>query len=154
MVEKELRSWRKVFESDLPYISYELKQEVEMPALIILDGPLGAGKTTFAKNFIDKENDEGTMSPTYSILYESGDILHGDFYRIKERDEIIQLEIGEYVENKQFFLVEWGKKFIHSIYKELPEEFKVYFLEISINDVCSSNGLKSRNFELIEVSGL
>ena len=152
MVEKEIRSWKKVYESDLPYISYELKQEVDTPALIILDGTLGAGKTTFSKVFID--SDDETMSPTYSILYEAGDILHADLYRIKNREEIIQLEIEEYLDNKNYFLVEWGKKYIHSLQRELPEDFSIYILEISINDMTNETGEKSRNFELIKVSEL
>lgn len=152
MVEKEIRSWKKVYESDLPYISYELKQEVDTPALIILDGTLGAGKTTFSKVFID--SDDETMSPTYSILYEAGDILHADLYRIKNREEIIQLEIEEYLDNKNYFLVEWGKKYIHSLQRELPEDFSIYILEISINDMTNETGEKSRNFELFKVSEL
>lgn len=145
MSEKLIRSWKKVFESDLSYICIELKDIVDAPALIIIEGPMGAGKTTFAKFFI---NDKEAPSPTYSVINETKDIVHADFYRIKDREEIIHLEIPLYLEGKNFFLVEWGKKHLSSIQKELPEDFNTYILEISINDKTESQDIESRNFTL------
>ncbi len=147
---KEIRTWKKVYESDLPYIAYELKEAVETPALVMIEGPLGAGKTTFSKVFID--NDE-TFSPTYSVLSDTKDILHADFYRIKDREEIIHLEIPLYLEGKNYFLVEWGRQHLKGIDKELPEEFNIYDLSIDINsqDVERNSSIPSRNFTLSEV---
>lgn len=155
MKKKSLREWKKVFESDLGYISFELKDTISRPALIILEGPMGAGKTSFAKSFID---DGETMSPSYSVLSESKNTLHGDFYRIESDDEVIHLELPLYMESKQFFLAEWGMKYIKSIDKELPEDFNYYLLEISVNenihDENSDKAVFSRNFSLYGVSDL
>lgn len=148
MIQKEIRSWKKVFETDLSYIAYELKEIVQEPALIILEGPLGGGKTTFSKIFIDGDE---TFSPSYSVLSDTRNILHGDFYRIKDREEIIHLELPLYLEDKQYFLVEWGKKHFNSIAKELPEDFAYYLLEVSINELTDKDGPQSRNFVLFEV---
>lgn len=148
MHKKEIRSWKKVFESDLTYIAYELKEIVTEPALIILEGPLGGGKTTFSKVFIDKEE---TISPTYSVLSDTTDVLHGDFYRIKGREEIIHLELPLYLEDKKYFLVEWGKEHFSSICKELPEDYSSYLLEVSINENSDENLQDSRNFVLFEI---
>ncbi|MFT6630122.1 MAG: tRNA threonylcarbamoyladenosine biosynthesis protein TsaE [Bacteriovoracaceae bacterium] len=148
MIQKEIRSWKKVFESDLTYIAYELKEIVQEPALIILEGPLGGGKTTFSKVFIDGDE---TFSPSYSVLSDTINVLHGDFYRIKDREEIIHLELPLYLEDKKYFLVEWGKKHFSSITKELPEDFAYYLLEVSINEMTGKDGPQSRNFVLFEV---
>jgi len=145
MSEKEIRSWKKVFESDLSYIAIELKDLVTLPALIVLEGPLGAGKTTFTKVFAD---DNRASSPTYSVVNEIKDIVHADFYRIKQREEILHLELPLYLEGKNYFLVEWGKKHLSSIFKEVPEDFNTYILEISINDVANEGAIESRNFTL------
>jgi tRNA threonylcarbamoyladenosine biosynthesis protein TsaE len=139
---KEVRTWKKVYEQDLGYVAYELKELVSAPAFIMLEGPLGAGKTTFSKVFIKAEN---TISPTYSILWENDQNLHADFYRIKDREEIIQLELGMYLEDKQFFLAEWSKQHYHSIDPELSDDFTSYLLEITLNDEESE---PSRNFIL------
>ena len=52
-----VRAWKKVLESDLANIALEMKEVIEPPSVIILDGPVGAGKTTFTKIFL------GTTKP-------------------------------------------------------------------------------------------
>ncbi|MEE2671942.1 MAG: tRNA (adenosine(37)-N6)-threonylcarbamoyltransferase complex ATPase subunit type 1 TsaE [Bdellovibrionota bacterium] len=146
MRKRELRAWKKVFESDLPHIAYELKEFVDPPAMIILDGKMGVGKTTFAKAFVD----ESTMSPTYSVLTETKDTLHADFYRIRSREEILHLEIPLYLEDKKYFLVEWGKDFYAQILPELPENYGHYL--VSIENLESDEGNEFRNFKLFSVS--
>jgi tRNA threonylcarbamoyladenosine biosynthesis protein TsaE len=148
MIEKKIRSWKKVFEPDLTYIAYELKDIVEKPALILIEGPVGAGKTTFSKVFID--NDE-TFSPTYSVLSDTKDVLHADFFRIKSREEIIHLEIPLYLEDKNYFLVEWGKQHLHGINRELTEDFNIYSLEIEIGNSKDEKNPSSRNFVLSQI---
>jgi tRNA threonylcarbamoyladenosine biosynthesis protein TsaE len=146
MNKKNLREWKKVYRSDLPYIVYELKDLVKVPAMVILEGDLGAGKTTFTQMFVGESD---TMSPTYSILSECKQLLHADLYRIEKNDDIIQLELGMYLEDKQYFFVEWGMKFARRLVRELPENFTPYLLEIIINNngADGSEG-PSRNFFL------
>lgn len=149
MNKKLIREWKKVFRSDLSYIVYELKDLTKVPALIVLEGDLGAGKTTFTQAFIGENS---TLSPTYSILSEAKNILHGDFYRIEKNEEIIQLEIPLYLEEKQYFFAEWGLKFARRIVRELPENFSFYLLNITINTNQSSPEGPSRNFTLYSLS--
>lgn len=152
MRERLVRQWKKVFESDLAYISYELKELVKVPSMIILEGPLGAGKTTFAKKFI---SDGETLSPTYSIISESESVLHADFYRIKSKEEILHLELPLYLEDKQYFLVEWGKLHLRSLVKELSQEFGVYLLSLEVNENAQQESDEktsfSRNLSLYEL---
>src|SRR6478609_1911877 len=104
MNKKLVREWKKVYRSDLPYIVYELKDLAKVPAMIILEGDLGAGKTTFTQFFAGEKE---TLSPTYSILSESKNLVHADFYRIEKNEEVLQLEVPLYLEDKQYFFVEW-----------------------------------------------
>ncbi|MBT4793453.1 MAG: hypothetical protein HON90_17910 [Halobacteriovoraceae bacterium] len=145
---KKLRTWTKVFESDLSHIAYELKEMISTPAMIVLDGDLGAGKTTFSKIFID---DCETISPSYSILSETPSTLHGDFYRIKSREEIYYLELPMYLEDKKYFLIEWGKEHYAAIWREIPEDFESYLLKISINKKSLDGQNLSRNFALFKI---
>lgn len=136
MIKKKRKAWTKVLLEDLGYVSFELKKEINTPALVLLEGELGAGKTTFAKTFCEQTN-----SPTYSVLTEHGDILHGDFYRLKNREEIVHLELPLYLEDKNYFLLEWGHEYYNTILRELPEDFLSYILEISINKVNESRDM-------------
>lgn len=147
--EKEIRSWKKVYESDLSYIVYELKEILETPSLVILEGALGAGKTTFTKCFSGSEE---TVSPSYSLVSEVKDIVHADFYRIESREEVIHLELPLYLEGKNYFFAEWGKKHLESINKELPEEFSLYLLCIDINKNDEKSTEQSRNFTLYSLN--
>jgi tRNA threonylcarbamoyladenosine biosynthesis protein TsaE len=151
MNKKLIRDWKKVYRSDLPYIVYEMKDLVKVPAMIILEGELGAGKTTFTQAFVGEES---TLSPTYSILSESKNIIHADFYRLEKNEEVLQLELPIYLEDKQYFFVEWGLKFGRRLLRELPENWSSYLLEINTNQSNSTEGEEgpSRNFFLYSIS--
>ncbi len=149
MNKKLIREWKKVYKSDLSYIVYELKDLAKVPAMIILEGDLGAGKTTFTQSFIGEAE---TLSPTYSILSECKNFLHADLYRIEKNEEILQLELPVYLEDKQYFFVEWGMKFGRRLMRELPENYSSYLLEININEGAGDAGEgPSRNFFLYSI---
>lgn len=150
MNKKLIREWKKVYRSDISYIIYELKDLIKVPALIILEGDLGAGKTTFVQHFIGEDQ---VLSPTYSILSECKTVLHADFYRLEKNEDLMALEIPLYLDDKQYFFVEWGMKFARRIVRELPENFSLHLLEIIINEGSaeSSEG-PSRNFSLYSLS--
>jgi tRNA threonylcarbamoyladenosine biosynthesis protein TsaE len=150
MNKKLIREWKKVFKSDLSYIVYELKDLAKVPSMIILEGDLGAGKTTFTQAFIGEGE---VLSPTYSILSECKNFLHADLYRIEKNEEILQLELPGYLEEKQYFFVEWGMKFARRLNRELPENYSSYLIEITVNEGNSdSTDSFSRNFSLYSLT--
>lgn len=140
----QLRAWKKVYETDLSNIVIELKEVLSTPCVLFLDGPVGAGKTTFSKIFI---NSNEVQSPTYSIINEHENILHADLYRIEKREDLIHLEIPMYTEEKDYFLIEWGMTYQSAIEKILGDEFKSYQLKIEINEVLADK-VASRNYSL------
>ncbi len=142
MSKKISRSWKKVFEADLAYVVSELRETIERPALIVLEGDLGAGKTTFCKFFI---GDEQVQSPTYSIVSETQSMVHADFYRLQGSEELTQLELNLYLDGKDFLLVEWGKKYLGALNRELDEKFTFYELKIDMN---GSTKNPSRDYSL------
>lgn len=147
MSQKELRKWRKVYESDLSYVISELKESITAPAMIVLTGEVGAGKTSFVKVLV---GDGATMSPTYSIITETPTIVHADLYRIEKVEEIAHLELTHHLEGKEYFLVEWGKKYLRTLFRELDEGFSVYELEIGINPP-KLDQRESRDYRLSQI---
>lgn len=141
----EINIWKKVLQSDLEYLGNEVREFVGDRAVIILEGKMGVGKTTFIKSFL---LDETTQSPSYNVLTETRTALHGDFYRIKDKEEIIYLELELYLEHKKYFLVEWGKEYLHTLSREVSDDFNFYFLELDFIEGCEDQ----RNIKLSEIS--
>lgn len=69
--------------------------------VIALYGPMGAGKTTFARAFIQawSGREEEVLSPAFSMVhvyeYLDGDIYHFDFKRLDEAEKAFELGIEE-----------------------------------------------------------
>jgi len=147
---KERRIWKKVSESDLDYIASELKTVLDKPSVIILSGEVGAGKTTFTKRFA---LDGGVHSPSYSLINEVGEVAHADFYRIEDPNELIHLEMSLYLENKEYFMIEWGLPFVHQLRKEIDERFGFFELHLNVNSESDkvSSEIPTRNFTLYEI---
>ncbi len=91
--------------------------EIILPGdYLFLFGEIGVGKTTFARQLINvfelKNNIKKSEvpSPTFNILfeYELKDFIikHYDLYRLKNEEEIKNLEIFE-IEEKNIILIEW-----------------------------------------------
>ena len=80
--------------------------------LIALEGDLGAGKTSFARAFINALQDapEEVPSPTFTLVqqYETraGTVLHADLYRIADRSETDALGLIDAL-GDAILLVEW-----------------------------------------------
>ncbi|MEO8311087.1 MAG: tRNA (adenosine(37)-N6)-threonylcarbamoyltransferase complex ATPase subunit type 1 TsaE [Caldimonas sp.] len=88
-------------------------------AFIELHGPLGAGKTTFARHLLQGLGVEGAIkSPTYALMepYRAGtaaggfDIAHFDFYRFDDAQEWEDAGFREVFANPGLKLVEWPEK--------------------------------------------
>jgi tRNA threonylcarbamoyladenosine biosynthesis protein TsaE len=129
-----IKHWNDISEKDLESLSKEIKSLVDKPSIIFLEGPVGAGKTTFTRHFI---GEIGVQSPTYSIVGEFEEYAHADFYRIKTPADIMHLELSLYLEEKDYFLIEWGLPYIKEVERELNEDFSFYKLEIDANDSTS-----------------
>lgn len=147
-----LREWKKIFEADLDSIIYELKDFLSPPAAVILSGEVGVGKTTFTKAFMKSIQDgQTTASPTYSVVNEVGDMVHADFYRLNSADEVVHLELPMYLEEKDYFFVEWGKAYINELYQNVPREFSFYELLFEVNELREGQETPSRNLRLIKL---
>lgn len=84
---------------------------------IHLSGDLGAGKTTFARSFIQNFGFEKVKSPTYSIVepYENNNIkiYHFDLYRLCDFEELEMIGVREYFDN--ICLIEWADNFTNEL---------------------------------------
>lgn len=93
--------------------------------VVVLNGELGAGKTTFVQGFAKGLGiKEKIISPTFVLIKQHNipninrDFYHIDLYRLENPEEFILVGIKDLLDNTEnLVLIEWGEK----IKKYLPK---------------------------------
>lgn len=100
--------------------------------IVILDGPLAAGKTTFTKGIAKALGIKKIInSPSYTIMktYQSEDkkkqLYHLDLYRMNKNNQDYDLE--EYINAESFTVIEWPFQVPHL----LPDRFVKVTIKVS-----------------------
>ncbi|MDD4840106.1 MAG: tRNA (adenosine(37)-N6)-threonylcarbamoyltransferase complex ATPase subunit type 1 TsaE [Clostridia bacterium] len=99
---------------DTQCFAKKIANELKGGEIILLDGELGAGKTTFTKGLaLALGVEEEVTSPTFTILnvYDSGRIplFHMDMYRIESEDELYETGVEDYLSKAGVTVIEWNK---------------------------------------------
>ncbi|MDH5297096.1 MAG: tRNA (adenosine(37)-N6)-threonylcarbamoyltransferase complex ATPase subunit type 1 TsaE [Nitrospirota bacterium] len=99
-------------ENELPRVAEELVKKYPGPAVFLVEGEMGAGKTTFIRAVCAHLGATGASSPTFSLINEyettGGEkIFHADMYRVKSREEALQFGFEEYPAAAGYFFIEW-----------------------------------------------
>lgn len=104
-------------ETETAELGAKIATIVQKSDVICLIGPLGAGKTCFARGFVRSAGGAGAdaeiPSPTFTLVqtYEAPafTIWHFDFYRIESPEEVYELGVEEAFDTG-VSLVEWPEK--------------------------------------------
>ncbi len=107
--------------------------DTSLPRVIAFRGDLGVGKTAFTRGFTSYISPLARVkSPTFSLVNEYKNketglsVFHFDMYRIENEDDLYSIGFHEYLDGKNFVLIEWSENI--SEIDDLPE--KVTFVEI------------------------
>ncbi len=102
-------------ESAMLALGGTLAKYLDKTAVIFLKGPLGAGKTTFARGLLRAQGVTGSVkSPTYSLVetYSLPDktIHHFDLYRLNNAEALFEWGIEDYFSDAAICLIEWPEQ--------------------------------------------
>ena len=88
--------------------------------VVVLSGPLGAGKTTFVQGLATQIEVQGVVtSPTFVVSrvhkpQGSGlALVHVDAYRLTSQSDLVDLDLD--ATKNAVFVIEWGKDFVSGI---------------------------------------
>ncbi len=104
-------------ESDTRRIAADFARTLQGNEKICLTGPLGAGKTTFVRGFVEAFgiSSRDVQSPTFTLVREYGKhkkIYHVDLYRLEKEDEIIEAGTHELLGSNELVLIEWADRLV------------------------------------------
>lgn len=124
-----------------------LGAQLRKSEMVLLEGPLGIGKTVFARGIAAGLgiSIEQVCSPSYTLIqeYDGGRLpmYHVDLYRIEAADEITTLGFDELLQAGGIVVVEWGER--------LPASYRRDALTVRFHDI----GEASRRIELLPPRG-
>jgi tRNA threonylcarbamoyladenosine biosynthesis protein TsaE len=107
-----------------------LVQSLEPGRVLILDGVMGAGKTTFTKGLARGLGFIGEVtSPTYTYIHEYptplGTLAHIDAYRLEPKSKLWQMDLDELLERSRLTVIEWGLDFVTELENPLVVRLEV-----------------------------
>lgn len=118
-------------------IAEYLKSILKDGDIVIMEGNLGFGKTTFVRILSRLlESDNIVSSPSFTLINEYDIILnskestlrHVDLYRLDSKEELDDIGFKDKIKENGITIIEWGNKFID--YFETP----YYLFEIEMKE--------------------
>jgi tRNA threonylcarbamoyladenosine biosynthesis protein TsaE len=97
----------------------EFAKRVNAPALILLTGDLGSGKTTLTKGIVSglgAANEDDVTSPTFTLVHVYGKqpqakVYHADLYRIETFHDFETLGMEDMFATPSVAILEWSERF-------------------------------------------
>lgn len=121
-------------ESAMIQFAKNYKERLHLPAVIVLTGDVGAGKTTFTRALASTLGvTEPVTSPSFTIskryaLPTGGELIHYDFYRLDDPGLMAE-DLAEAISTPgSLTVIEWGQNVLDLVPKD------AHFLSFIIND--------------------
>lgn len=115
----------------LRQIANRVYRQLKQNEIILFDGDLGAGKTTFIQMLLDQMGYSKGYSPTYSLHnhyhIKNIEVHHFDLYRIENLQELETISFFETLELPNLVFIEWASKIQ---VQDFPMNKKIVRIEI------------------------
>jgi tRNA threonylcarbamoyladenosine biosynthesis protein TsaE len=97
-------------------LGMRLGEALNIPAVVLLCGPLGTGKTTLARGLAEGlglQNPASVHSPSFTLvnIYQGRcPIYHVDLYRLNGERELSSVGLEDFIGREGVTIVEWGER--------------------------------------------
>ncbi|MBK9294396.1 MAG: tRNA (adenosine(37)-N6)-threonylcarbamoyltransferase complex ATPase subunit type 1 TsaE [Oligoflexia bacterium] len=123
-----------------------IAKKIKAPAIILLSGPLGSGKTQWVSFFIKKYLNQKNLivnSPSYSLVNEyknkSKTVIHMDLYRLSKQDDFESIGLRDYLNDKKNIIcIEWSENLNQSISQRQCLKLKFEIIDENKRQLSSS----------------
>jgi tRNA threonylcarbamoyladenosine biosynthesis protein TsaE len=98
-------------------IGRELARHLHPPALVLLWGELGSGKTTLTKGIISglgAAREDEVTSPTFTLVHvfhNHAKVYHVDLYRVQDSHDLHTLGLEDALAEPAVVIIEWPERF-------------------------------------------
>ena len=101
-------------DSEMRAFGAMLAEHCPAGAVVLLRGPLGAGKTTLADGFIAALGGGHATSPTFTLAHRHDGgrlpLWHLDLFRLDDPSAVEEIDIMQYVPPDGIALIEWPER--------------------------------------------
>lgn len=116
--------------SDTAQLAREVLELAPTGSLLLLTGPMGAGKTTLTQLLAaELASTAAVTSPTYTLVHEyptpHGLLVHVDAYRLPTAQGLAGIGLDDYLSRARLVVVEWGGALLELYPEALLLEFTV-----------------------------
>ncbi|MBX3021314.1 MAG: tRNA (adenosine(37)-N6)-threonylcarbamoyltransferase complex ATPase subunit type 1 TsaE [Bdellovibrionales bacterium] len=106
--------------------------ELKRPSVVLLSGPLGAGKTQFVRWFLSEVGASEVASPTFAIHHEYGTayggVDHVDLYRVESDGDLEASGFWDlFAADQGLVFVEWADRLPEDVW---PQSWQRLFLNL------------------------
>lgn len=112
-------------------------QNFKGKTVVLLEGPLGTGKTYLVQSLLKNMGLTAVTSPTFSLIQQYPgkhleNIYHIDLYRLEDEDNLESIGFWDlFAENNSVVLIEWSERLN---IENLPLDWKKIKIEIGFSD--------------------
>mgnify|MGYP000772954460 FL=1 len=125
--------------ADTAALAAEVAPRLRPGGLLLLEGDLGAGKTTFTQALARVYGvTRAVTSPTFTLaneyrLPDGGRLVHFDLYRLASPEGLYDLGLEDALERGARMVMEWPERAARVIDRELPHRLRLRLtLELSL----------------------